>query len=163
MLSILFVSVGILHMWTPIQICLWGSLWPRRILGLSLFRIIPLGSVFMEAFPFICEAPGLLSLQALQPFLCAPECWESELWLRNALRCKSHSFSTHTHTHWKEPSCYIWLAPNGPKVWAVCYWSKDLAHSNKEKQSPFCKAVCSDVVLINHILLLVELSPLFIC
>lgn len=110
MLSLL--SANALHMWTPAQICLPRSLWWRHISGLPLFRIIPLGSVFMEAFPFSCAAPGLLSLLGLQPFslgdLCSlmrwvwvlaekrPSLWVSQL--QSVQEDSTHTEKSHAAT-----------------------------------------------------------------
>lgn len=50
------------------QICFPRSLWWRHISGRPLCRIIPLGSAFMEAFPFSCAAPSLYPCWDCSPF-----------------------------------------------------------------------------------------------
>lgn len=63
------------------------------------------------------------------PFLWGP--WMRQVWAL-AEKCPSlwvselQSEQEHS-AHWQEPSCYIWLVPNGPKVWTVSWWNGDLA------------------------------------
>lgn len=80
------------------------------MLGLSLFRIIPLGSVFMEAFPFCWFVMPTGTAALFFGETCAPECiWMSEPWLGNALRCGSHRIHS-THTCWSERATLLYLA-----------------------------------------------------
>lgn len=76
---------------------------------------------------------------------------ESELKLRNALRCGFQSEQQHS-AHWQEPGCYIWLPPNGPEVWMVNWWNWDLVPW-RQTLFLFVRVPCNSVAWCNHSLM----------
>lgn len=108
------------------------SLWWRHISGLALFRIIPRGSVFVEAFPFSCGAPGLLSLLRLQPFslgglallnaLSLSLGWEMPFVVGLTAPLRAGAYSTHTEKGHAATSGWFLM---GQKFWRV-QWAGEM-------------------------------------